>query len=298
MRESEHGSASRYLVVANPMARRQIEDIVRTLRDRAPSDSSLDIVFTKPEHMQPDALIERARQSRGVIAVGGDGTVAEAATAVEGHRIPLAIIPAGSTNVIARSFRIPRDPETAADLAFRQPAIRTIDVGLCNGRRFLHMGGAGFDSRMFEATSRELKKRLGWVAYLQGASRTILAPAAKFSIDVDGATVECASPLVLVANGSSIVTPAFRVYPGISYDDGALDVIILTGTRTTEIARMIGRFATRSLDRSPFALHLRGSSIRIRSDPPSPIQLDGDVFDHTPAHFSVLPKALDLVVPD
>jgi len=179
------------------MARRGLDSTLDIVRARAPIGTELDVVFTVPEHLQPGSLADRARGRRAVIAVGGDGTVAEATTAVHGLEIPVAIIPSDSTNVIARSFRIPREPAAAADLVFGHHAMRTIDVGLCNGRRFLHMGGAGFDSRMFEATSHSLKKRLGWIAYLQGASKTILAPAIRFSIEVDGTVVECASPLVL-----------------------------------------------------------------------------------------------------
>jgi len=51
------------------------------------------------------------------------------------------------------------------------------------------------------------------------------------------------------------------------------------------------------LERSPFALHLRGTSISLRSDPPIAIQLDGDVVGYTPASFSILPKALGRIVP-
>jgi diacylglycerol kinase family enzyme len=150
---------------------------------------------------------------------------------------------------------------------------------------------------MFEAICHNLKKRLGWVASLQGASKSILVPAVRFSIEVDGTVAECASPLVLVANGASFSTPVLRVHPDFRYDDGALDVNIMTGTRATEIARMKGRFATRSVERSPFPLHLRSASISNRSVSPKVIQLDGDIVRNTPASFSILPNALDLIVP-
>jgi len=71
----------------------------------------------------------------------------------------------------------------------------------------------------------------------------------------------------------------------------------LTGTRMSANVSTIGRFATRSLERSPFALHVRGTSISIRSEPPIVVQLDGDVVGCTPASLSIFPVALDLIVP-
>jgi YegS/Rv2252/BmrU family lipid kinase len=286
-----------YLVLANPVARQGADTIVGILREAAPSGTEFDVHYTSIEHQVPGSLAHRAANCTAVIAIGGDGTVSDAVTAVEGIDIPIGVIPAGSTNVIARSFSIPKDLRAAAELALARPATRRIDVGICNGRRFLHMGGAGFDSRMFAATSTSLKHRIGWPAYLQGASKTILAPSAYFSIDVDGARVECESPLVLVANGSSIVSPSMKVLPDIRYDDGYLDVVIITGTKVTEIIRTIGRFVTRSLQKSPYVLHLRGKSITVRSDTPIPLQIDGDLVGDTPGEFSLLPLALDLIVP-
>ena len=152
-------------------------------------------------------LAERARGRRAGIAIGGDGTVAAATTAVHGFEIPATIIPSGFTNVIARSFRIPRIPVVAVNLAFGHHLIRTIDVGLCHGRRFLHMGGACFDSHMLDAICHNFKRRLGWVASLQGASKSILVPAVRFSIEVDGMVVECASPLGLLRTEPQIAHP-------------------------------------------------------------------------------------------
>lgn len=247
--------------------------------------------------MEPGALADRLDDCEAVIAVGGDGTVAEVATAIDGRAIPLGIIPAGSTNVVARNLRLPDDPIEAATLIFRRPNTRRIDVGICNGRRFLHMAGAGFDSRIFATTSKRLKRHLGWVAYLQGATQTIFEPPVHFNVAVDGTALECESPLVLVANGGSIIRPSIPVHPGIRYDDGFLDVIIFTATRPVEIASTLGRFATRSLEKSPYTIHMRGREIELSSTPPIPVQLDGDIFGHTPAHFSLLPHALEIVVP-
>src|SRR5262249_40626516 len=140
------------------------------------------------------------------------------------------------------------------------------------------MAGAGFDSRIFATTSKRLKRHLGWVAYLQGATQTIFDPPVHFTVVIDGTAMECESPLVLVANGGSIIRPYIPVHPGIRYDDGFLDVIIFTATRPVEIASTIGRFATRSLEKSPYTIHVRGREIELSSSPQIPVQLDGDII--------------------
>ena len=290
-------SQRRFLIVANPVTRRGAETIIEQIRRVAPPNARVDVQFTEPTHMAPGALSSRAGEYEAVMAVGGDGTVAEVATAIDGHEIAIGIIPAGSTNVIARNLRLPYDPIDAALLVFRRPHTRRIDVGICNGRRFLHMAGAGFDSRIFATTSKRLKRHLGWVAYLQGATQTIFEPPVHFAITVDGTSLECESPLVLIANGGSIIRPSIPVHPGIRYDDGLLDVIIFTATRPVEIASTLGRLATRSLEKSPYTIHVRGREIDLASTPSIPVQLDGDIIGDTPARFTLLPRALEIIVP-
>jgi YegS/Rv2252/BmrU family lipid kinase len=288
----------RFLIVANPVARRGAEAIIDELRGNAPAGAILDVEYTRTGHFATGELNSRAAGCEAVIAVGGDGTVADAATATAGSHVALGIIGAGSTNILARNLRIPHDLGSAARLIFSRPRTRTLDVGICNDRRFLHMGGAGLDSRMFAMTSKRLKRYLGWVAYIQGASQTILAPPARFRITVDGEVLECDSPLVLVANGGSIIRPGIDVHPGILYDDGLLDVVVFTATTPIEIASTLGHFATRSLERSRLTVHLRGREILIESRPPIPLQLDGDVVGETPGRFSLLPAALEVIVPE
>jgi diacylglycerol kinase family enzyme len=115
---------------------------------------------------------------------------------------------------------------------------------------------------------------------------------------VDGEEIECESPLVLVANGASIITPAMKVHPDIRYDDGRLDVVIVTAHRAIEIMRTVSRLAVRSLEKSPYTIHLQGREIELRSEPSIPLQLDGDIVGETPAHFSILPLAIAIIVPD
>jgi diacylglycerol kinase (ATP) len=286
----------RYVAFVNPSTRGNAKRLMASLRDAAPRDVVVEARETTADPIDPNS-IPSGGEIEAVIAVGGDGTVAEVATAIGDRDVPLAIIPGGSTNIIARYLGIPKSPVKAAALIFGDHAIKPIDVGICGEKRFLHMAGAGFDSRLFLATNRSLKRRLGWLAYLTGAARSVALPPARFTIDVDGNVIQLVSPLVLIANGAAIIHPQLSIYPHIDNDDGLLDVVIFTATNTQGVVRSILRFATRSLPRSAHVIRLQGKNISLVADPPMPVQLDGDVVGETPSRFSIADRQIKILVP-
>jgi diacylglycerol kinase family enzyme len=172
-----------------------------------------------------------------------------------------------------------------------------MDVGICGDRRFLHMAGAGIDSRIFLATDAAKKRRMGWVAYLGPAARSLAAEPSRFTIEVDGATLTVTASLVLVANGTSILKPYFPTFRDIRPDDGQLDVLVVAATGVLPLAGTVARLVTRTLGGSPYVTRLRGRAVSLTADPPLPLELDGDVVGTTPASFSLAPGALRLIVP-
>ena len=232
-----------------------------------------------------------------VVAVGGDGTVSDVATGIFGTGAALGIVPAGSTNIVARSLGIPRDPRQALLVLAGPHGTKQIDVGHLGDRCFLHMAGAGFDAALFQATNRSLKRAFGWLAYLPAAAASLRIPPSAVRVTIDGDFIERASPLVLVANGSSIIAPTLELFPGIAMDDGWLDVLIVSAVTPAQIAATAGLAGLRRLAGSPHVTHRRGRSIRIDADPPLPVQLDGDVRGVTPAQLTVTQRGLRVVVP-
>lgn len=293
-----HGwSGKLVLVVVNPATRRGADQLVAAVRRHAPPGVELEIRETMRERPVADLIADRIAGAYTIIACGGDGTVADVVTALGENDLPVGIIPGGSTNVIARENRIPLQADAAARLIFGMHRLARLDVGLSGHRRFLHMAGAGLDSRLFAATNPALKRRLGWPAYVPAAVRNLLARPVRFTIVVDGTTVNLRSALVLVANGAGIVRPSLPIYPGLRRDDGLLDVIAFTPVGPIQIGRTLLRFATRRLDRSPYVVRLQGREIALYTDPPIPYQLDGDVVGTTPATFRVLRGGAQIIVP-
>lgn len=284
-------------MIANPATRVDVQAVYRALGRALPPGVHMELHLTKKTETAA-ALAERLRDKADcIVAVGGDGTVSSVAAALHGSDVLLGIIPGGSTNIIAQELGIPGGETAAIRLLFSQFDVRKMDVGVCNDRYFLHMAGAGFDSRLFDSADPELKKRVGWLAYLPAAIKALREPACPFRITIDDEVMDVESPLVLVANGSSVINPRLRVGSRIRPDDGQLDVLIVTATKPHELAGVLGRFAASTMDESEFVIYRRAQAVKLECPKPIPVQLDGDVIEKTPATFSLLPQDIGIIVP-
>ena len=244
------------------------------------------------------AAARRAAESAAIVAaVGGDGTVADVATGIFDSSAALAIVPAGSTNIAARSLGIPADPAAALALLCGPYRLRSIDVGRSGDRSFVHVAGAGFDAALFHATSPVLKRRIGWLAYLPAAVSALRLPPSDVQITADGVILEARSSLVLIANGGSAIAPEYRIYPGIAVDDGWLDVIVFTPSTPVQIAATLGYAGKQQLHRSPHVSHTRAQTVKIEAEPPLQVELDGDPRGTTPRQFGIVPSGLQVVTP-
>jgi len=291
-------ASSRAVAIVNPATRGSVSRIAELLRAAAAPDSRLDIYPTGYAGHAAELARFHATTADLLIAVGGDGTVAEVAGAARDAKIPIGIIPGGSTNITARELGIPTNTFLAARLLFENHAIRTIDAGVCGDRIFLHMAGAGVDSLLFDLTSPALKRKIGWMAYLPAAFEALRRPLSSFTIQLEDTRIEgVRSPLVLVANGPSIIAPMLQLDARIRSDDGYLDVLVVTATRPAELARVLARMAMRQMSGSPFVQAFKTREVEISAKPAIAVQLDGDVFGTTPARFTIDPGSVRIVVP-
>jgi diacylglycerol kinase (ATP) len=295
---TQNGEERRVVAIVNPATHGDAKGIVELLRRRAQADVDLDVRLTQSAGTTTALAREAlAGGARAAVAVGGDGTVAAVAAALQGTGIPLGVVPGGSTNITARSLGIPANPEDAVALLYGPQRTVPLDIGLSGDLCFLHMAGAGLDSRLFADADPRLKRRIGWLAYLPPALHALALPPARFTIVADGVTTEVTSALVLICNGSTIISPYLSLYPGIQTDDGRLDVLVFTATEPLEIARTLARLATHGLERSPYVTHLRARELEITADPELPVELDGDVALQTPLTVTLMPAALRVIVP-
>lgn len=168
-----------------------------------------------------------------VAAYGGDGTVMEVAHGLMDSSVPLAILPAGTANVMSVELGIPQTLEAALTLAFgNNAAVRAVDMGRVNeDRYFMLRVGIGLEADMTQKAEREEKKRWGKLAYIIATLRAIRdSRSARYKITIDGKRYRARGVSCVICNSGNVGLPNMSLAPEISPSDGLLDVIIFRGT--------------------------------------------------------------------
>jgi diacylglycerol kinase family enzyme len=231
-----------------------------------------------------------------VFVCGGDGTVMSALGALVGTEAAMAILPAGTGNLLAANLGISTDTVTGIEVAL-EGGLRRIDVGAVDDRYFAVMAGMGFDADMLEATSDTAKARIGWPAYVLGAMRHLKDRPMRLTIRVDdGEPMRRRARSVLIANVGRL-QGGVRLLTDAAPDDGLLDVAVLT-PRTLRHWAALGWAVLRRSPRVPSMQVLRGARVEVVSNRPQPRQLDGDVIEAGKRLLAeVRPDAVWLCVP-
>lgn len=232
-----------------------------------------------------------------IAVYGGDGTVMEVATVLSKSDIPLAIIPGGTANVLARDLRIPLDTRYALRLLKRGNTTKKIDIGVCNGREFVIRLNAGILATMIKKTNRNLKEAIGQVAYTVTAAKELgKIKQVTYQLDIDGKKRKVKGVSLVIANSGNIGVSDISLLPSIDISDGLLDVIVFKTNRLTSIIKWIANITMQS---SPTKIvrHWKGKNITLSIHPSQPLLLDDAHISSERLTLSILPNALTVVVP-
>jgi diacylglycerol kinase (ATP) len=228
---------------------------------------------------------------------GGDGSVQRCIDAVAGTGTAVAILPAGTANLLAENLDIPHDLPAAVQVGLHGER-RRLDTGSVNGERFMVMAGAGFDARMIAEADRGAKDRLGRAAYIATGVRNLAARRARATVKVDGSRfftgkVSC----VLSANVGKILG-GVEAFPQARPDDGRLELGVVTARNPVQWARTFGRLALGHPDQSPFVKVTTGKKITIKFDRKIGYELDGGARPATrKLRIRVRPASVTICVP-
>jgi diacylglycerol kinase family enzyme len=308
------------VVVVNPVASRVadvsvrgrlVESVVAAVEAR--TGQSPIVVDASPDAVREALVLAGARAAPLAVVIGGDGTIREAASALAGTAVPMAIVPAGTGNVFAAALGIPRQASDAVRLiADGRPV--AVDLGsaawgnIVDGRELDAAGsmafavacGIGFDARVMSTASTEMKRRLGFFAYVVATLReaTRLRPVT-FRIDADGEVHEVHGLVVLVANCGQLIPGLIGPRHPIDPTDGLLDVIVVTarGIPGGLVGAAESLLAGGTPHRLPRSLRLRASRIRVVAEPREPVQIDGDAHEADWLEAAVHPGAITVLRP-
>jgi YegS/Rv2252/BmrU family lipid kinase len=229
----------------------------------------------KKSRRAPEYARRAAAKGADVMFVwGGDGTVQRCIDAVAGTDTAVAILPAGTANLLAANLEIPHDLAAAVQVGLHGDR-RRLDTGSVNGERFTVMAGAGFDAQMIADADRGTKDKLGRAAYIVTGIRNLAARRARATVEVDGTPfykgkVSC----VLAANVGKILG-GVEVFPQAQPDDGRLEFGVVTAKNPVQWARTFARMARGQAAVSPFVKVTQGKKFRIRFDRKVRYELDG-----------------------
>lgn len=213
----------RAAVVFNPtMPSDRIEDLREQLAARSLKPEWRSTTKEDPGRGQTEAAVEVG--SELIIVCGGDGTVRSCAESLLDTGVPLAIIPAGTGNLLARNLEIPMDFSAALDIALSGERL-TIDTGVANGETFTVMAGAGRDADIMEDTSSEAKERLGGLAYVIEAARHLKDEPIEAAITVDGEEVAGGSWVTILVANVSRLQGGVDLFPDSTPTDSTLSLL-------------------------------------------------------------------------
>ena len=252
-----------------------------------------------------------------VCPLGGDGTVRTVGEVLAGGEVPMGLLPGGTGNLLARNLGLPVDSleraltvaltgqdtridtcrldlvrPTSAQLAARfededDPAENVDFDDAVDDRSsedvrethtFLVMAGLGFDAEVMAGAPEKLKNRVGWLAYLVAGFRHLKGPQFTIALKVDGAEpIRRRVRSVMVGNVGKLMG-GMELLPDALADDGTADAVLLSPEGLVGWAAVVGQLATRQRLGHSRVDHFQGQELRVVSDKPVEIELDGDTM--------------------
>jgi diacylglycerol kinase (ATP) len=321
---------SRAAIVVNPV-KTDPEKLREALAAAEHRHGWEDTLWLETTEDDPGAGQTRAALEQGVdvvIAAGGDGTVRTVAEELRGGDTPLALLPSGTGNLLARNLHLTLDDvEHALDTAF-DGTERAIDVGVAElragrdatgrdateRRAFLVMAGLGMDAQMIAATDEDLKAKAGWLAYVHAIGRVLRDQnELRLRYQLDGGRVHALHAHTVMIGNCGSLQADILLLPDAAVDDGILDIVILRPESVIGWLRIavkifwengvlrrtsVGRRLLRD-DREVHAMnYLTGREIVLTSSRPEQVELDGDLFGEVSSmRVRVDPGALRVLVP-
>ncbi|RNL48163.1 diacylglycerol/lipid kinase family protein [Paraeggerthella hongkongensis] len=248
------------------------------------------------------ALLDDAASYDAVVASGGDGTVATVNYLLANTGVPVLPFPAGTANLLALNLSSPLEPHALAKMV-REMRTLDFDMGEIEvaDKRFGFgiMAGAGYDAAIMHG-AEPAKRLFGPMAYLSAAIANPLPQTSRFTIELDGETVQSEGVGILLVNFSRIQFDIAVTHEN-KPRDGVFDVVVLKAQNAFELIPALlagildrgGDFPDRT---GALEIH-RARAVRVEADPPMEVQYDGEATRlTTPFSARILPKAARLIV--
>lgn len=234
-----------------------------------------------------------------LIAVsGGDGTVMEVLSALVGTQVSVAVLPAGTGNLLSINLGIPTTVPDAVDVALSGEPYTLDLIKMDEDRYFAIMGGMGLDAQMIADADRDAKRKFGPLAYFWAAAKNLRRHRVGYEITLDdGAPTHHRAKTVMVANMGKI-TGGIDAMPTASPSDGILDIGILKAHTALQGLRLVGNALLGRTQEDPMLEVHQARKIRIVPSRPQLCELDGESIGRIHEwQVEVVPQAVRILLP-
>ena len=235
------------------------------------------------------------------MAAGGDGTINEVVEGMVHSRVPLAILPAGTANVLAMEMKLGSRLERVAE-RLEECRPHRIPVGLltCDGgrvqRHFMLMAGVGLDAHIVYNVNGAIKARIGKLAYWLAGWSLLGKPLERFSVEAGGELRECSFALISKVRNYG---GDFEIARNVQIMDEEFELVLLEGRNTLRYVKYFAGMALNLLAGMKGATVLRADRVTLSGPPGSRVcvQVDGEFAGRLPAEVRMVPDALTLLIP-
>jgi len=295
---------NRVLVIVNPVAGQRNAAKIRSAIEAYFGEKGYSYVLRECKNPEDARDWARAAPEDGfdlVAACGGDGTIREAAGGImkSRSRIPLAQIPAGTTNFVARAMLIPMNIRAALDVIDTGKPM-PFDIGYIPeyDAYFVFVAGAGYDATLIRETPFHLKKKIGFAAYVAtGIKHASAVQPVRMDLELDGKVRHLRAHTVMAVNIGTISNVGFSFAPDVDPHDGKLNIEIMSTRSLAGSLFIVLKILIKRYHGFAALKHEKASRIRVTSDPPFPVEIDGDHIGTTPFSAEVIPGGMTFLVP-
>jgi len=291
-------SPNKFIFIINPIAGTHQKQVIHEAIDKSFSPEEHEVLYTAYRGNAFELASQKVKEGfTNIVAVGGDGTVNEVASALVNTKCRLGIIPAGSGNGLARHLHIPLAFAEALKV-LRDPVVKTIDVGQVNGIYFFCTCGTGFDASVGKKFAHESKR--GMISYVRATINQYINYSPKqYILKAENKKVKLKAFLVTFANSGQYGNNAY-IAPNALIDDGWLDLCVLRPFPKSSTLELGLRLFFKNIDQSPYreVLRVKKATLKRKSKKKITVNLDGEpVTLNRKLKVSVIPGALQVMIP-
>lgn len=280
------------LVVYNPNSGKYNKEVTLPKIEKILNEYDYSVIIEKTKYKgDATSIVANIDKCDLVVSIGGDGTFNEVMTGnfMRKDRIVLCHLPSGTTNDVGAMWGYGKNILNNLKLALNGK-VKRIDICTINDKPFVYSAGFGKFMNIPYETPRELKKRIGHLAYIREGARDFFRKVKLYDItyEVDNEKYRGLFSFALITNANR-VAGINNFYKDIKLDDNKFEVLLCNITKLKDIVKTLYFFALYDASKIPGFYFYQTDNIKIKFNSPlkKPLCIDGESFDDMSGSYNI-----------